>query len=201
LSRDDRQLLIRTRDGHEPAARLLWERHAPRLIAYARSILPPSLSPEDTVQSVFCRVVALDRAAIGAVQDVPAWLTSLVRREALNAVRAARRERARVERAGAIARSALREEGGSGTGAAPGVGNAPATHEALHRALESLPRRLREVVTLKHVCGLTFDQTAHALSVPRGTAAARYRVAIVTLRGLLMRSRASTSAPVEALHG
>ncbi len=194
---DDRQLLLRTRDGHEPAARLLWDRHAPRLISYARSVLPPGLAPEDTVQAVFCRVVALDRSTIKSVQDVAAWLTSLVRREALNAMRSARREKGRVERVGAAMRPA-----GPAQASPPLSGGE--SHESLHRALDALPRRLREVVTLKHVSGLTFDQIAQALSVPRGTAATRYRMAIDTLRRALVGpvgALGRKSAPMEVLHG
>lgn len=185
---DDRQLLVQTRDGHEPAARLLWERHAPRLLAYARAILPPRLSPDDVVQSVFCRVVALDRATIKGVADVAAWLTILARREALNAIRADRRERAR------LALRARREETPSTLG----------SRDDLQIALDSLPRRLREVVTLKHVSGLTFDQIALALALNRNTAAARYRAAIETLRRSLNDALAGPTPranPMEVLHG
>ncbi len=210
---DDRQLLIRTRDGHEAAARLLWERHAPRLIAYAGAVVPARVPAEDVVQSVFCRVVALDRATIRGVEDVPAWLTSLVRREALNALRAERRERAKVGRLGRRAslpngsmssgrmqsRGAVRERRTDGAVASGGAPEVSST--SLRDAMDSLPRRLREVVALKHLCGLTFDQIALALTMNRNTAAARHRAAIEFLRAILGASgRAAPAVPAEVLH-
>lgn len=193
---DDRQLLIRTRDGHEPAARLLWERQAPRLTAYARSIVRRGVSPEDIVQSVFCKVVALDRAVVRSVQDVAPWLTTLVRREALDALRAARRERSR------LARLTPRGAGSSGP-RVPVSAHVPGDSRALHAALDALPRRHREIVTLKHIAGLTFDQIALALSLNRNTAAARYRSAIGSLRAALSVPAvpSHTRPAAEVLHG
>lgn len=181
---DDRQLLVRTRDGDEPAARLLWERHAPGLLALARAVLPRWLAAEDVVQGVFCRVVGMERRVLAGVEDVRAWLAQSVRREALTAIRAARRERAR---RGARAAGA----GASGVGAVVG--------DELRRAVDALPRRLREVVVLKHVAGLTFDQVAAALEMNRNTAAGRYRTAIDLLRESLARADFAAAGRAETV--
>jgi RNA polymerase sigma-70 factor (ECF subfamily) len=165
---DDRQLLLAMRRGHEASARLLWERHAPRLLAHARAILPGPGAAEDVVQAVMCRLLALPRARLAVVEDVPAFLAATTRREALNHLRADRRERAR--RIAAPAR-------GWGPGSAP--------VPDLHGALAALPRRWREVVVLKHLCGLTFGQMALALCANRNTVAGRYRAALARLRDLL----------------
>lgn len=176
---DDRQLLIRTRRGDQTAARTLWHRHAPRLIAYAASVIRGTGTrhdAEDTVQAVFCRVMALDAREVDAVLDPGAWLARLTRRAALNWVRAARRERARVARAAGgprAARGAAKRPGASGE------------HDATGAAVDALPARLREVVVLRHVAGLTFDQIEAATGVNRNTAAARYRAALERLRSAL----------------
>lgn len=168
---DECTLLRRTHAGHEPSARALWNLHAGWMLAYARALLGPrgAAGAEDVVQGVFCRILELDRRTIRQVREVRPWLAQSVRRHALNHIRAARRTHARESRA-----------------------PAPTSHPApligapeLAAALATLPRRLREVVHLRHVAGLTTDQAALALGLPRGTVASRHHAAMHTLRALL----------------
>lgn len=162
----DHQLLLRMHKGHEPSARLLWERLGRRLVAYARSVLRDKQAAEDAVQGALVRVIQCRRAQLDAVVDVTSWLVTLTRREAVSQLRAHRRD---------VARRALaiRPEAG---------GERASEREALAAAVERLPRRQREVLVLKHVAGLTFDQISLALATNRNTAAARYRAGITELR-------------------
>lgn len=167
----DRQLLLATHRGHEASARLLWARHAPRLLAHARSIVREAGAAEDVVQAVMCRLLELPRSRLAAIEDVPAFLAAATRREALNALRSGRRE------------SARRRSGTTPAPATPPPGQALAAD--IDRALAALPRRLREVVILKHISDLTFDQIALALATNRNTIASRYRTAVAALKEML----------------
>lgn len=169
---EDVQLLLLTHKGNEPAARKLWARFAPRLLAYANSI--SGAGGEDIVQNVFVSILSQPRSVIRGVEDPAAWLLILTRRTALNFLRSVRREKSRRRERAAQAEQAARR-------AAPVFVDA----EALNSAVASLPRRLREVVVLRHIAGLTFDQTAGALGANRNTTAARYREAIRRLREVL----------------
>jgi RNA polymerase sigma factor (sigma-70 family) len=169
MMHDDLQLLIRTHRGHETSARLLWERHASRLEAHARSIVTDPNAASDIVQTVMCRILELPGRRVREIQDVPAFLASAVRREAINHIRSSRREQAR------------REAAPKPNRAGPPL-SAPSD---LHAAVDALPRRLREVVVLKHVADLTLDQISAALGANRNTIASRYRAAIESLRGML----------------
>lgn len=171
MSHDDRTLLRKTHAGHEPSARELWRRHAGWMLAFSHSILGPRapLAPDDVVQSVFCRLLALDRRTIRSVREVRPYLAQLTRREALNQLRAARR-------------AAQREAAHAAPQTDP-AGRLESAH--LAAAISRLPRRLREVVHLRHIVGLTTDQTAAALNLPRGTVASRSHAAMRTLRGSL----------------
>ncbi|MBM4108659.1 MAG: sigma-70 family RNA polymerase sigma factor [Phycisphaerae bacterium] len=164
----DAQLLAAVHRGDAAAARELWRRHGARLVAYARTLVRDRSGADDVVQSALCRVLRLDRRTLARVEDGSAWLTRLVRHEALNHLRAARRERAR---------SAALSASNAGPETPPSGAD-----EALHAAVDRLCRRLREVVVLKHVAGMTFDQIGVALGLSRNTAAARYRRAIAMLR-------------------
>lgn len=165
----DHDLLLRTHRGDERAARGLWSRFGPRLIAYATELLRDSggrAAAEDAVQSVFCRILETPRAELRAVRDVPAWLTTLTRHTALNLRRSEQREQRRRASSSAI------------TGADDHHGS----DADLHQRLGLLDEDLREIVLLKHAVGLTFDQIAITLDQNRSTINSRYRRAIELLR-------------------
>ena len=52
----------------------------------------------------------------------------------------------------------------------------------LKEALRRLPRDLREVVVLRYFTGLTLEETARALDIPRGTVSTRQKKALTLLR-------------------
>lgn len=156
------QLLVRMHRGNEAAARALWSAHAGEMEAYARTILPPSLksTSADTVQSVFCRILALESRRVHEIKDGVSFLLSCVRNECISQIRSNRRR-------------LLRER------ALPGSNSSARDSRALdlHNALDQLPRREREIVFLKHIAGLTFDQIELSTGTNRNSAASLYRQA------------------------
>lgn len=187
MERDDHSLLIAMHRGDQAAAAALWNRHASRLLAYACTILP-SGDAEDAVQDAVLRALHSDHATVADVRDVRAWLVTLVRRATLNRLRAVRRRASHERFAG---HDALRFE-------------APVDADAVSLALVRLPRRLREVVVLRHVCGLTLAQCAVALAANPNTIASRYREATGALREVLAQSRGSSDSfrhQAKVLHG
>ncbi|MEO1130278.1 MAG: sigma-70 family RNA polymerase sigma factor [Planctomycetota bacterium] len=160
---DDRRLLLACRRGNDAAARDLYALHAPSLLSYARTI--DAASAEDAVQSAFCTVLTRPVRELRGVRHVRAWLTQIVRNEMLGQLRSHRRSRAR-ERRHLPVQSA-------------------ATHEFTHDVAEMLtmlPRREREIIVLKHVAELTFEQISLALDVNPNTASSRYRSGMRRLR-------------------
>lgn len=178
----DRELLLDTHRGCERSARTLWAAHAPRLLAFARALVGPH-DAEDVVQSVFCGLLDLPRRRISEVRDVPAFLAATTRRAALNTLRSARRRRVRHQ-----------------SPKTPPSGPRAPAHDGLQEAIDSLPRRWREVLILKHVAGLTFDQMGVALGLPRDTAASRYRAALAALRMMLKRDQDTQAHTTEVAH-
>lgn len=174
----DQVLLRQTRRGDEAAARALYARLTPALISFARSILRDECLAEDAVQAAFCRVFRVRTSEVDRVESAGAWLARIVRREALTIMRGHKRM---------VQRHRRWADGRDPTPALPppdeAIGSAE-LHE-LGARVYALPRRLGEVVVLKHVCALTFDQIAVALKLNRNTAAARYRSAMIRLREAL----------------
>ena len=114
-----------------------------------------------------CRMLELPGSRVRAIVDVSAFLAASVRRESLNQIRAARRAQARDTRVRLLPNEAPNPAGDVRT------------------ALEALPRRLREVVVLKHISELSFEQIALALATNRNTIVGRYRTALAALRAVL----------------
>lgn len=161
-------LLQAMRRGDEPAARLLHARLAGVLTAHARAILRDGALAEDAAQRAFLRALRARRAEVRRIRDARAWMAAVVRREALMLLRAERRRTAR-QRAGAPRTPPPRTDGA----------------DALHAAIDRLPARLREAVTLRHACGLTYEQMGLALGISPNTAASRHRLAMTRLRDAL----------------
>lgn len=172
------QLLRAMRRGDEPAARLFHARLAGVLTAHARAILRDGALAEDAAQRAFLRALRARRAEVRRIRDAQAWMAAVVRREALMLLRAERRRIAR-ERAHAP------------HPASPGADGL----DALHDAIDRLPARLREAVTLRHACGLTYDQMGLALGISPNTAASRHRLAMTRLRDALDPETITHTAP------
>lgn len=158
------------RRGSDAAARALLERLGPALTVYARSIVRDPALADDVVQSALCRMFRVSVREIDRVQHPPGWLAQIVRREALSMMRSEsrRRARARAWALGAGSRGAEREVG---------------EMAEISAQVAAMPRRLSEVVILRHVSALTFDQIAAATGINRSTIASRYKEAIERLKG------------------
>lgn len=176
---DDASLLRAMHAGDAAAADALWSAHAPRLTALVHAMMrgagAASRFADDAVQTVFLRVLSLDSDAVDAIRDVRAYLTQAARAAALNARRAESRESARREALSARP---------SGAFALP---------EGLDDLVANLPEPQREVVLLKHVAGLTFDQISLVTGEPRATLASRHAAALKSLRTALQPAPGATA--------
>jgi RNA polymerase sigma-70 factor (ECF subfamily) len=173
------ELLVRTRRGDEVAARALWARYGPRMTALARGMLRQAgreHAAGDAVQAVFVAVLGRPVSELKRVRDVGAYLARSVRHAALNQIREHGRRQRREREAGGAAAGAG-EAGGGGS-----LGVEDCERERLMEALDGLPDGAREVLVLKHLAGLTFDQVAEVLELPRGTVSGRYRAAVIAVR-------------------
>ncbi len=164
--------------GDETAARQFYARIGPRISAYARALLRDDAAADDVVQQVWLRAIARPERELSQVRDATAWLVSITRSIALNHVRTRTRSITR-----------LQLNLATHADAAP-----PRDHADLRHAIDALPDDQREVVLLKHVADLTFDQIALTLDENRSTLASRYRTAIATLRNHLHAPQEATYA-------
>ncbi len=177
-------LLRRSRRGDEAAARALLADVSPAMRLYARSILRDADLAEDAVQAALLAVFDAPTVDIDAVRDARGWLLAITRRKAISIARTNARRRSREQRA-----------------AHPHAAHAPHDEfQQVRDAVSHLPRRLREVIVLTNACGLTLDQTAHAMNANRNTVAWWKRQALDKLRETLSPAPARRAPTPKATH-
>jgi RNA polymerase sigma factor (sigma-70 family) len=130
--------------------------HSARLGLYARQWLDAAAAA-DVVQEALVTLLSCGRAP----DDPVAWMYTAIRRRAIDMARSAARRRADWFEADA---------------------DAALDGEAAQRAMEQLPRELREIVVLRIWGGLGFVQIAGIAQVSVGTAHQRFAEALVQLK-------------------
>jgi len=164
---DDAELIRRIGRGDQTAFRTLVDRHATYLHGIAFSLTNNRADAEDVVQETF---VAVLNSTFRGESQVRTWLVQiLVRRVAM-----LRRTKKRkpVERL---------DEQASPVSRTQAVAESDARLD-LAAMLEHLSPEHREVIVLREVQGMSYEEMAAALNVPRGTIESRLHRARNELR-------------------
>ncbi|MHC4251108.1 MAG: RNA polymerase sigma factor, partial [Planctomycetota bacterium] len=167
--------------GSADAFDTLVQRHGPMVLAACSRMLG-SHDAEDAAQAVFLLLARKARGLLGKA-DLGPWL----HRAASYVASTARRERNRRERHEREA-AAMRSAAESGADVWREIG--PYVDEAV----EALPRRYRDVMTLCYFEGRTQREAAELLGKPEGTVASLRARALEKLRGRLARKSVVVTA-------
>jgi RNA polymerase sigma-70 factor (ECF subfamily) len=168
----ERVLVLRCQAGDEAAFAELVGRYGPRLSYYLGKLLGPGGAAEDALQEVWFDVFrSVPRLADAGA--FPAWLYRLARDRALRELRRRRPPHRPVDEADVAA-----DEGGdfSAEDAA-----------RVHAALDELPPEHREVLVLRFLEGMSYDDVARVTGCPLGTVRSRLHYAKRALRHILER--------------
>lgn len=165
---DDAEAIKKCQQGDREAFRHLVERYQRRAVAHAMAILLNRDDAEDAVQDAFIDAFR----AIGTFDTSRTfypWFYVLLRNRSYK-ITAGRRPTESLDEAVLLASQ---------------QGVADDTRLALEKALRSLTREEREIVLLKHFSGLSYDELAMHLQIPRGTVMSRLFYARQRLQGKL----------------
>jgi RNA polymerase sigma-70 factor (ECF subfamily) len=170
----ERVLVLRCQAGDEAAFTELVERYQPRLRYYLRKMLRDLQDAEDALQDVwFAAFRGLLRLAdAGALR---AWLYRIARDQALRQLRKRRPPYQLLEEVDPIDE---RTEEAHFT--AEDV-------ERIHAALDELADEHREVLVLRYVEAMTYEEIARVIGCQVGTVRSRLHYAKRALRGVLER--------------
>jgi RNA polymerase sigma-70 factor (ECF subfamily) len=165
---DDTEAIKSCQQGDREAFRHLVERYQRRAVTHATAILLNRDDAEDAVQDAFIDAFK----AIGAFDTSRTfyqWFYVLLRNRCYKLTSKRRPAESLDE---ALLLTAHR-------------GVADETRLALEKALHSLTREEREIVSLKYFSGLSYDELATQLQIPRGTVMSRLFYARRKLQGEL----------------
>ena len=160
--------------GERDALGEAYELYQRKGLLFARTLTSGnSGDAEDLLEECFVRLWER-RAQLSKVENLAAYLFTMLRHVFLNRARAAARERQRLvawaESSGLIVE---------------GPADAEFSHGQVSAALAALPDEQRQVVVLKIWGELTFAEVAAVLELSQNTAASRYRRGLERLRRLL----------------
>lgn len=159
----DSELVEKARAGDPSAFHELVDRYAGFLFALAVSLSGNAADAEDMVQETFAGAFR-GVAAFEGRASVKTWLARILIRQAARYHRTARRRQAMFLPLEAAAES--HAAGASGHTAAD-------TRLDVMAAIGSLSPEHREVIVLRELQGLSYEEMAVALEVPRGTVESR----------------------------
>jgi RNA polymerase sigma-70 factor (ECF subfamily) len=170
----DAELLEQANHGDQAAFREIVNRHARYLYGVAHSLVSNTADAEDVVQETL--IGALSSRFRGE-SSVRTWLVGiLVRRAGMH-----HRTRKRHARNMSLASQEVAAEGFDGR-TTPGPSGGPDARMDLAVMLEQLSPEHREVIVLRELEGMTYEQIAATLEVPRGTVESRLHRAREDLR-------------------
>jgi RNA polymerase sigma-70 factor (ECF subfamily) len=169
----DGELLVRVADRDREAFELLYQRYVRSMFGLALRRLRDRQRAEDAVQETFTAVWR--SAASYKPERGPAapWLYAVARNAIVD------RMRTRTEPAADPPEVASPEPG------PPDRAEASYVSWRVHRALEELPPKEREVVELAYWSGLSQSEVAEYLHIPLGTVKTRTRSALARLADVL----------------
>jgi RNA polymerase sigma-70 factor (ECF subfamily) len=168
----DQALVERARDGDRDAYERLARASADRLYAIAYQITRDADRADDAVQQALVEMWR-DMRSLRDPGRFEGWTYRLVTRACLQDLR-------RRRRAGVVSLSpdevVTRSED---------IATATALRDQLDRALGMLTPEHRAVIVLRHLAGLSIDELAEVLGIPRGTVASRLHHATRGLRAAI----------------
>jgi RNA polymerase sigma-70 factor (ECF subfamily) len=182
----DERLLERFLAGDDDAFRVLFDRHAPRLLGYVRRMIGDEARSEDLVQETFLRIV---RAAHRYEERgrFTAWIFTIATRLCYNEI--GRRRRTPMEEGIGEGPPSLTEGPGREETILDRI-DVERMEDELQGALARLSEGHRAVFVLRYYERLSYAAVARVLGISEGTAKSRMHFAVRRLRSLLRAERA-----------
>jgi RNA polymerase sigma-70 factor (ECF subfamily) len=176
LQDDDSDLVTAAARGDASAFHALVDRHSPHLMRLATMLSRSSADAEDIVQETLVGAFA-GLARFNRESSVKTWLSRICTRQAARAWNKSKRSRM----------AAQLDESAEFTSNDPGLSVASAATATdskidINLMLQKLNAEHREILVLREIQGLSYEEIAQALEIPRGTVESRLHRARAELR-------------------
>jgi RNA polymerase sigma-70 factor (ECF subfamily) len=173
MAEDDAGLVARHLRGDPDAFRLLYEKYRDKVFASAYRIVGEHHAATDLAQEIFVKIHG-ELRNFKFESKFSTWLFRVAVNHAIN-------------KAAEVARHARIHEriGREGRGDPGGTREGRPIDEQVHRALQKLSPKLRAIIGLRYLDGLSYEEIAEVLEISIGTVKSRLFLAHETLRPLL----------------
>ena len=174
---DDAEAVRRARDGDREAFRVLVERHQGRAYRLALRVLRDEEGARDVVQDAFLKAYrSLDR--FEGRSGFYTWLYRIVMNLCLDRRRRSQTRREVEWSEAAEAEAATLAPALADPGAAPDAAlDRSQLRGLVARAIAELPDDARRTIELREIDGLSYQEIAQALGIPKGTVMSRLHYA------------------------
>ncbi len=169
---DLRDALARCASGDKAALRMIYDSECASMIGVAARIVKRRELAEEVVQEAFVRIWRNAHRYDPDLGPPKAWIYAIVRNQAINTLRSARREDLVDE---------VPEDSGLAVEAYTAAERLP-DGNALRRCLEGLETRRRTSLLMAYVDGFSHGEIAGRLAVPLGTVKAWIRRSLLALK-------------------
>jgi RNA polymerase sigma-70 factor, ECF subfamily len=166
-------------EGDTRAFEAIFDRHAPVAWALAYRVCGHRPLAEDVVQEAFLSLWRCGARYDRTRGNVRAWLLSVVRHQAIDALR-----RASVRESRSVTDDELVERVGTGELTEAEIVRRDDARQ-VRQALATLPSEQRQVISLAYFGGLTQQEIARMLELPAGTVKGRTRLGLQKLEVVL----------------
>lgn len=180
LQPSDLELLQRVAVADRDAFRQFYDRHAPQVLAYVRSLGRSRDASEDVVQEVFLAVWRKAGTYRPERGDVAGWLYTMTRNKVVDLWRKLPTGSDQSSEASLAALSERPEA------------DSRVVSISLRKAMAELKVEQRQALELAYFGGLTYEETAERLKLPVGTLKSRIRAGLALMRGVLAESGSSS---------
>jgi RNA polymerase sigma-70 factor (ECF subfamily) len=179
-SADDHIYVQRIASGDRAALGGLYDRYASAMMAIGMRCIGDRQEVEDVLHDVFMEVWRNAHSYDEERGSVRTWLFLLMRSRTLDAARKVRRTRT-----DSLGEAAL-DDDDLITSESP---YDSAERSAIRNKVQSLPKRLRQVLLLTYFTGLTCREVAERIEIPVGTVKSRLRTAREAMKQALADGR------------
>lgn len=170
---DDAELVRRHLAGDPDAFRALYEKYVDRVYASAYRIVGEPNAASDLAQEIFVKIHG-ELRRFKFESKFSTWLFRVAVNHAINKANEGVRH-ARIHEK--IQRDGRGDLGGTREGRP--------LDEQVHRAIQALSPKLRAIVSLRYLDGLSYEEISEVLEISMGTVKSRLFLAHETLRPLL----------------
>lgn len=171
---DEVSLMEKIATGDQDALMIIYDRYSSLIYALSLHVLRNPQSAEDATQEVFLRLSRKAKAFNAARGTLVSWLTVMARHQAIDALRRRQRETRIADAVIPIDRPHSNAPDYSGD------------RTTVRSILEKLPTQQREVLDLAYFAGFTHTEIAKQTGKPLGTVKSQIRLALQSLRRMLI---------------